>query len=234
MNFRGYINLAKTIPSLVILSRYNEDYSWINEYTSNYMIFNKGERGLYDLHDIRIRNVPNLGGNQRDIFQFFYESYQFLSLFKTIAFIQANPFDHCNKETFDKIIYNEYFTPIEDYGPIPSNGYENRTSDGGFIEINNSWYIQAHNSTYGLTCRYKSFDDFMNHYFINYDHVDWIRFAPGSQYIIEYKQALRYPREFWFSLMNELNTLRPTEGHIIERALYMILDGKLEVRREIL
>lgn len=229
MNFLGYINLDKKIPSFLIVSRYNEDYSWVEEYTSNYMIANKGTP-IWD--NVRVRNIDNIGGNQRDILEFIFENY--INLPSLMAFVQANPFDHCRRDIFDKLIYNRHFTPIEYYGSMPANSFENRDSDGGFMEINNDWYIQAHNSAYGLKCRYQSFDDFMNHYFLNYKHTDWIRFAPGSQYIIERNQALQYPRMFWFSLMHELDSLRPTEGHIIERALYMILTNKFEIRKDVL
>jgi hypothetical protein len=72
----------------------------------------------------------------------------------------------------------------------------------------------------------------MQVYFKNYKHVDWIRFAPGSQYIIEKRQLLHYPQKFWGVLMQELHQNNATDGHIIERALWMILQGNLELRKE--
>jgi hypothetical protein len=72
----------------------------------------------------------------------------------------------------------------------------------------------------------------MNKYFEDYQHLDWIRFSPGSQYIVEDEQAKQYPRKFWECLMNELNSKSPTEGHIIERALYYILIGSYKLRKE--
>ena len=102
--------------------------------------------------------------------------------------------------------------------------------DGGYMERNDSWYISAHNGTYNLTCKYNSFDEFMNKYFSNYSHIEWIRFTPGSQYIVTKEQCLFYPKSFWESLMNELNINRATEGHIIERALYMIFNNSLLIK----
>ena len=230
MNFQGCINLDKIIPSCLVISRYSEDFSWAEEYTHMFLILNRGE----EIHDYRegwkILNVPNVGGNQKDIFEYIYDNYN--SLDKLTAFVQGYPFDHCKKEIFDKLIYNDYFTPLEYYGSNPANAFENRSSDGGFMELNNSWYIPAHNGTYGLTCRYSSFDEFMYKYFKNYQHMDWIRFTPGSQYIVEKNQIIKYPRKFWKYLSNELQGLRPTEGHIIERALYTIFTGNLELREE--
>jgi hypothetical protein len=210
-----------------IVSRYNEDYSWIEHYTPYYLIYNKGEQIISS----RVINVPNIGNNQRDIFDFIVNSYKIIPEFT--AFIQANPFDHCKKEVFDKLIYKEHFTPIEYYGPVPENGWQQRSSfDDGYMEINNSWYIQAHNEKYNQTCKYNSFDDFMYKYFTNYHHLDWLRFAPGSQYIVERKQILYYPKTFWKSLMDELTLPHMTEGHIIERALWMIFQCTLEIKDE--
>jgi len=210
----------KKPKSKVIITRFNEDYSWIKEYTDNYIIYNKG----IPIQEERVINTENIGGNQRDILEYIFENYE--NLPRLMGFIQAYPFDHCKKEIFDKLIYAENFTPLEYYGKIPANNYENRDENGGFMERNNSWYISAHNKSNNQTCKYTSFDEFMTKYFPNYVSLEWIRFTPGSQYIIEKEQALNYPKEFWQLLMNELNGYNMTEAHIIERALYYILKGK--------
>jgi hypothetical protein len=210
-----------------IISRYKEDFSWVNEYTNDYIVYNKGDELPQDGY---VWNVPNYGGNQIDIFRFIHDNYY--NLPDLMAFLQANPWDHCKKETFDKIIYNEKFTSIEDYGMTPANGFEGRTPEGGFLEINNSWYISAHNGTWGLTCKYQSFDEFMDKYFSDYEHVELIRFAPGSQYIVEKQQVLKYPLVFWGSMIGELPENNMTEAHIVERALWYILTGKYELRKD--
>lgn len=214
------------IKSFFIVSRYNEDVDWIHQYTDNYVIYNKGEF----LEEKNVINVPNHGGNQFDIFRFAHENYY--SLPETMVFVQANPFDHCKKETFDKMIYNEKFTSIEDYSHIPESSVHKKSDNGGYMEINNSWYISAHNGTWGLTCKYESFDDFMHKYFKNYKHIDFIRFCPGSQYIIERDQIQRYPLAFWSMMMSELPEKNMTEAHIIERALWYILTGAYDLRED--
>lgn len=208
-----------------IVTRYNEPWEWVKEYTDNYLIYNKGS---LILNDQKVVNVKNIGGNQHDIFKFIYDEYE--NLPELMAFIQANPFDHCKKEVFDGLIYSDKFTPLEYYGSIPANDWEGRTEDGGFLEINNSWYIVAHNASNGILCKYSSFDEFMSHYFSNYEHIVWLRFSPGSQYIIEKKQALYYPRDFWKTLMEELPRNNMTEAHIVERALFYILNNQYTMR----
>lgn len=209
---------------LFILSRYKEDFSWIKNYTDNYIIYNKGE----SIDDPHVINTENIGGNQRDIFRFIYDNYE--SLPELIIFIQAYPFDHCKKEVFDKLILHNHFTSLEYYGFTPANDFERRTADGGFLEINNSWYILNNNVIQDISCIYESFDVFMDKYFKNYKHLDFIRFAPGSQYLIEKKQILFYPKNFWKCLLDELPRNFMTEGHIIERALWTIFQCTLELK----
>ena len=211
--------------SFFVISRFNEDISWLDSYTSKYLVYNKGN---FISEDNRIIPAKNLGGNQRDEFQFIVNCYECLP--PLTAFIQADPFPHCKKEIFDKLIYNDSFTQLEYYGMVPANGCEGRTIDGKFLEANVSWYIPAHNATHNQTCRYSSFDQFMNHYFENYVHLDWLQFSPGSQYIVPKANILYYPKDFWESLMNELNSLTPTEGHIIERALYYIFTNAYKLK----
>lgn len=214
----------KEIKPIIIISRYNEDVNWIKEYTENYIIYNKGEY----LNNFNEKIVPNIGGNQRDLFQFVFENYDDLPDY--MIFVQGFPFDHCNKEKFNRVMYNNFFTPLESYKDAPRNDWNNLDieDDYGYMEINNSWYIDANNKTQNLTCRYESFDHFMNSIFKNYQHLDWLRFAPGSQYLITKEQCLKYSKKFWDHLMNELNINKSSEAHIIERAMIYILTKKYE------
>ena len=208
-----------------IISRFREDPSWIREYTDDYIIYNKGE--LLD-EALNVKIMPNTGGNQYDIAHFIHENYD--NLPQLMAFVQGEPWDHCNREKFDKIIYNESFTALESYEHVDTSpGSAMRLDEnGGYMEINNSWFIPAHNSTHNQTCTYSSLDHFMNTIFVGYSRPQYVRFAPGSQYIIEKKQALRYSKRFWRHLMSVLPKNNMTEAHIVERSLIMILNGDLE------
>jgi hypothetical protein len=215
------------VEKIIIISRYQEDYNWVKEYPYNYIVYNKGEPIYNDSH---IFNTENIGGNQRDIFHYIYYNYD--NLPDLTVFIQAIPWDHCKKEIFDKLIGNEYFTPLEYYGMIPANDWEQRDEFGKFLEINNSWYIGHCKRSFDQTCLYSSFDEFMNKYFKNYNHIDWIRFPPGSQLIIEKRQALYYPRWFWKNVMMEMTEPRGITNFIVERALWMIFQCNLELREQ--
>lgn len=213
---------------MVVISRYNEDVSWLEEYNFDYIIYNKGNELDKKYNHI---NVENIGGNQRDIFQYIYDNYD--NLPDTMAFIQANPFDHCNKSKFDKIINNNFFTSLESYEDIVQGDSQILDENNEYMEINNSWYISSHNSSYNQSCRYSSFDGFMNSIFTNYESKRWNKFSPGSQYIITKQIAKFYSKTFWKYLMDLLDKNFITEGHIIERSLWMIFECRLEPINEL-
>ena len=208
------------MEKILIISRFNEDISWVKNYDYSYIIYNKGDDiiGSYN-----IKKVDNVGNNQRDIFQYIYENYD--NLPKLMVFLQWYPYDHCRKEILDGLILNTSFTSLENY-----EGNEIKDIDGGFMEINNSWYINHFNRVYNQSCAWHSFDHFMETCFNNYKPEARNRFSPGSQYIITNDIALYYPKNFWFYLMNILNKNHMTEGHIIERSLTKIFSCSLELR----
>ena len=215
---------------MVIISRYNEDISWLKDYNFDYIIYNKG---MELIGDSNVINIDNIGNNQRDIFKFIYDNYE--NLPNVMTFIQANPFDHCKKEKFDKLINNNEFTALESYEDIQQGENYSQMLDeyGGYMELNTSWYISSHNHSYNQSCVYISFVHFMNSIFKNYEYQRWNRFTPGSQYIITKDIAKFYSKKFWKFLMDILNKNNMTEGHIIERSLWIIFSCYLETIDEL-
>ena len=208
-----------------VVSRYNEDSSWIRDYTENYLIINKGEplpKGF------KTKRLPNVGGNQFDIAWFICKNYKKLP--ETMVFVQAFPWDHCNQERFNQLIKNTEFTPLESYEYLDNTDAHIIDETGGYTEINNSWYIASHNNTHNITCKYSSYNQFMEKIFKNYDKPSYIRFSPGSQYLVPKEAVLRYPKKFWRCLAEELPRKSMTEAHIIERSLWYILTGRYEIR----
>lgn len=209
----------------LIVSRYHEDVSWIKEYDLDYIIYNKGE-DLDSSYDwIRKENA---GENQKDIFSFIVDNYD--NLPNSVGFVQGYPFDHCKKETFNSLITKTELTRLEDYKhliPCP-----NVDQDGFYFEDNNNWYIAAHNNHRNQTCQFSSFDEYMNSIFSNYTHLDRIQFSPGSQIIVEKERILFYPIKFWTHLRDMLNRISMTEGHLIERSIFLIFSNCYTCRGE--
>ena len=209
-----------------VISRFKENIDWVDKHFAYYAIYNKSGEELE--HD-NVIDVPNAGNNQGDIFRYCYTNYERIP--SLVGFVQANPFDACNQELFEKLINNKWFTCLEGFEDnIEGGAYKKSPVDRLYMEVNIPWYIASHNATYGLKCKYSSFDEFMNKYFVDYKSLEWIRFSPGSQYIVEKERITGYSREFWKSLMEELPMNNMTEGHIIERALWHILNHTYTAR----
>jgi hypothetical protein len=219
----------KTPKAFFVVSAYNNDVSWIKDYTSNYLIYDKSKT-LNNL-EYKTTVVPNVGYNIYDTCHFIINNYN--NLPDLIAFLEGNPFDHCKKETFDSLIYNECFTPIEDYSHVPESFAHKKAEDGGYMERNNSWYILSHKQTYGNeTGRYlNSYNQFLDIMFENPDYPTWIRFSPGAQYLIPKENILYYSKNFYKKIIGFVNYHRiPVEAHVIERTLFYIFTNKWKER----
>jgi hypothetical protein len=217
----------KKPEAFFVVTKYEENISWIKKYTDDYLICNKGK----PIRDYPLMvNVKNIGKNIRDIPEFIYNIYDGMP--ELTAFLQGDPFFHCKKNVFNKLIYNTQFTALESYNNLPDSYGHKQDVDGGYTEINTSWYLSAYKESYGQGCIYHNFDEFMHKYFSNYKHLDYIRFAPGAQYIVEKRQALYYPRKFWKNLMLEMYGNVSAEAQLIERALWLIFQCNLDLRNE--
>jgi len=206
----------KKIKAFLVISRFNEDVSWINDYTSNYIIYNKGEK-LPKPYKQKL--LPNFGANQYDIFNYIYTNYEKLP--DLIAFMQGNPFDHCLPERFNQLIYNELHTPLFGDSSYPHGEYH---------ETNNNWYIDAGFNGNKPPSKFSSFDEYMNHMFEDYTPLDTLHFPPGSQLIVEKERCLFYSKEFWKKLMDvichEEGMNGGREAHIVERSIQLIFENK--------
>lgn len=72
----------------IVISRYNEDLSWVEPYLDRCTIYNKGE------DDIPYPSIklPNIGREQHTLFHHIYNTYDTLPGY--LIFLQGNPFNH--------------------------------------------------------------------------------------------------------------------------------------------
>lgn len=204
------------IKAFLVVSRYNEDVSWIPFYTDNYIVYNKGESLPLEYKQIL---APNFGANQYDIFRFIYDNYD--NLPSLIAFVQGDPFDHCLPERFNRLIYNESYTPLFGDSNYPR---------GEYFENNNNWYINGDFNRHKPLSKFNSFNEYMNHIFEDYIPLNTLYFPPGSQLIVEKERCLFYSKEFWKKLMDviciEEGMNGGREAHIIERSIQLIFENQ--------
>tara|TARA_R110001599_G_scaffold34197_2_gene109694 strand:+ start:1007 stop:1738 length:732 start_codon:yes stop_codon:yes gene_type:complete len=232
--------------NFLVVSDYNwlpenlED-SWVHKWTDNYLIYDRAHR--FQESD-KVRHQINVGQNIFDIFYFIIDNYD--NLPDTTIFCRAclmfpkgreKPLSNgnCSEENVLKLINNNTFTEIHDMGPEVHAKYPNQTTpaskmapDGGYLEINNSWYMNH------LQWRhFGNVNAFLEDIYVSPEINTYIRFSPGGNYIIPKENILKYSKNFYKQIIKIL-CWRPTgeapgEAHMLERALYTIFTCDWEV-----
>jgi len=213
--------------NFLVVSNYNNDISWIRNYTENYFIYDKSDAGNYakGFDKEKTAKSKNVGYNIGDYCSFIVDNYD--SLPECTIFTKGNVFPrHVSQEYFDKIVNNQYFTPIEDYRMHKVNWPTSFfSSNGGFCEINNSWYLKHHPTKY-----FHDYNDFLKFCFKNPVIPRYIRFAPGANYIVPKQNILKLPKIFYQNLKNFVSHDQLAgEAHIIERALHTLWTSNFEM-----
>lgn len=238
---------------VILITHFNENLKWAQKYPFKKVIFSKGKKitklTAKKLNAQIIKSL-NFGGNQYDLVRYICENYK--NLPDLIITLQGNPFDHCSLKKLDRVINNNQYTSIESYFTKELSCEKERSIvnkirdsftkvniDSEYGEVNNNWFIKSVNKgVYEklgfLTCRIEKVDDFLTSIFSNYRRLNVLKFSPGSQYIIEKNQILKYPLNFWLKIKEfipKANINGGVEAHIIERSLNLIFSGVYKERK---
>ncbi len=191
-----------------IISRYNHKVAYLKDYTEDYV--------MYDRSEVPIEGsivAPNIGSDLYDKFTYIIDNYD--NLPDIAVYTKANIFDYIKPREFEKIKDNKTFTPIlslehKVYEPVC------RYIDGMYYERNDMWYLGVH------SCK-----DQMKPYelqeILGVGALDYVPFAPGSNYILPKENILKHPKEFYKKLKSYLDwAVYPGEAQIIERGLYTL------------
>lgn len=207
--------------------------SWLKKISINYLIFDKKHRLPISSNVIHQKNV---GQNIYDIFDYIYLNYNKLE--EILIFCRGcimfpknrprpNSNGNCSENKFFKLIQNENLTEIHDYETQPHDGHSSFIGeDGGFNEINTSWYLTKHRPKY-----FYSFNHFMHFMFSNYSNLKYVRFSPGGAYVIPKKNILFYSRNFYKHIRHFLAwDIVIGDAHILERSLFYIFSNQYNER----
>jgi hypothetical protein len=230
------------------ISNYNNDLSWLSEYPNPHLIYDKTwAGGVVDNDNSGILPPSNLkekypqynitngdpnGYNISDYMTFIIDHYD--SLPDVVAFLKGNTIGrHVSKEYFDRVINNKCFTCLEDWKEHDpnqaalQNGYAMFSCEGGWMETNDSWYL---NHSKHPTKYFKNYNDFLDYCFVDAVHPRYVRFPPGANFIVPKEYILKYNKIFYENLRTFTRHTRVSgEGQMIERALYTIWLGNYEV-----
>jgi hypothetical protein len=227
----------------VVVARYNENIDWLDDLSSNCVIYNKGER-LNRRNEILIKNV---GRESETYLQYIITHYDNLPDY--VIFTQANISDHrsSNNTTylldmleeakiFGKSIPNivhEKYGNQEIWWDPEWNYYNihfmynhdkmfgiNNPQIKFYYENNVNWYLQ---NNY-LNNKHITFRDwFMEH--INVKYPEIIKIYASALFCVKKELILCHTKEYYKNLINLVNHhINPIEGHFFERSWYYIFD----------
>ena len=238
----------KNDKNFICISSFNDDLNWFKEFDYPHIIFDKCYKGIkksrYFPYDIPPSNLKNkypdfnirpgeVGGyNINEYLTFIIENYG--NLPENIVFIKGNILTrHVSRSFLSNIIDNKYLTLIEEWDEKDSRQYSffNRSSfissDGGWSEINNNWYLNKRNHPNKY---FNNFNTFMNFIFKSYINPKYIRFCPGANFIVPKPYILKYDLIFYKNLKFLVNYSQLSgESHILERALLSIWKSEYKV-----
>lgn len=209
-----------------ILSRYNHDMSWMKDYDGVYIIYDRSEVPMEGANV-----VPNIGTDIYDKFTYIIDNYD--NLPEVAVYAKANLFKYITKGEFDKVKDNQTFTPLFTQGHseimcdqaiLEQQGWESKRfsyyENGMYYELNYPAYLKHH---YLQNHYYEYADTYLKHpllKLLGIDKMEYIPFAPGSNYILTKENILKHSKQFYAELRSYLAWDRyPGEAMIIERGL---------------
>lgn len=209
----------------------NPEKWWVHNYTDNFLIYDKSHR--FEQNE-KVIHQKNVGANIYDFYTFVVNNYD--NLPEIMIFCKGNVVPrHCGLEKFNNIINNTSFTTIENYireAPKYKPGiYAYVDENDGYhespIEVD-STVARIHHGKY-----IKTFNSMMYFIFENPKFENYIRFAPGANFIVSKKEILRYNHNF-YKKMQEFTSWhhKPGEAYILERALIKIFENDFVIKHE--
>lgn len=181
---------------------------WIKDYDGEYFIYDRSKEPMEGSNV-----VPNMGSDIYDKFTYIIDHYD--NLPDVAIYSKANIFTYISKEEFDVVKDNKTFTPLltqnhKTYMPICFY------KDGMYYEKNDMWYLGVH------PCK-NELIKWELPVILGIADMEYIPFAPGSNYILPKENILKHSKAFYEKLRSYLEWDRyPGEAQIMERALYTL------------
>ena len=203
--------------------------SWVEEYTDNYLIYDRAHR--FEENN-KIKHQKNVGANIYDIFDFIINNYE--NLPDIMIFCKGNVIPrHCGFDKFKAIINNTKFTTIENY--IRDNP-RHSPSIYSFVDETDAYHekpieVDATVARIHL-CKYVfSYRAMLNEIFENASVGEYLRFAPGGNHIIPKTDVLKYNKHFYETMREYVSwDVKPGEAYLLERALFTLFSNSFIIR----
>lgn len=207
------------------ISFYEGDLSWVDEIArGRHVIYSKGK--VSDSYaGLNIIDMPNVGYNIYSYLTYIIDHYE--SLPEIVVFCKNNVFPrHVSKNIFEDCASRKVFTPIEDpsrWGKIKFPVWL-ISSDGGYLELNNSWYARQFPRKY-----FSDYNKFYEFIFNTKVLPTYLRFAPGANYTVPRENILLRSKNFYINLKTFVGHSQFSgESHYVERSLMSIWNSTLK------
>jgi hypothetical protein len=167
----------------LVVARYGENINWLNSVDNyNILVYNKGE----DL-EIPTIKITNLGGDAQTYIHHIVTHYNDLADYT--AFVQGNPFDHCEK-TIEKL--NAHTT--EPFVWL---------ADHVIGESINDWYSDLIQNSYPRVIGHLvTYLNETAHQILGDECPSSVVFGAGQQFIVSKELIRSRPWEFWVDIIN--------------------------------
>lgn len=206
----------------IIVSRYNEDLEWINEYPFNqfqYIVYNKGINDDFCKNNVtQIINLPNVGRESHTYLYHIVNNYNNLS--DILIFFPGSLNITHKKEKSIKILNN-----------IISNNYTNAYFIGNhetnifetFKDFKIDNYLSScsknkeiNNESQMLICRLRPYGKWYRYFFRDVE-AKWYTY--NGIFSIDKRDVIQHLKIKYIMLLNTLsNSSNPKAGHYIERS----------------
>lgn len=187
-----------------IVSRYNQDISWLSEYTDDYVLYDRSETPIEGAIV-----VPNIGSDIYDKFTYIIDNYD--NLPDVAVYTKANLFKYITKEEFDLVKDNKVFTPLLTKNHEVDGVVNYYDENGMYCEVNDVWILHE-------------FPDRASRQLakvLGVNGMQYFTFAPGANYILPKENILQHSKEYYQQLREFLAWDRyPAEALLMERNLY--------------
>jgi hypothetical protein len=208
-----------------VISNYNTIPKQYLEYCNNYIIYDQStdKKVSEQLENSgwNVSFVDHTGHNLSDYFRYIIDNFDRLPNY--IMFLKGNIIGrHLNKEYFDKVYQNKYFTPLYNDPAFKDSVWNcNILFEGIFIELNTNWYVDSKPYSF-----FKTYNELLKFIFVNPIIPKWLLFSPGACYIIPRGNIVKYPKAFYQNLYHIVSyRFFPIEAYHIERMMQVIFSG---------
>jgi hypothetical protein len=206
----------------IVVSRYNEDLSWINEYPFNqfeYIIYNKGDNDNFVKTNVKsIVKLPNVGMCDHTYLYHIINNYDLLS--NITVFFPGSVYLSGKKNTAIMILNNIINSNYNNAYFIGTYYKSIKYSFKNFILNNHTCACNENNIKNGetklLKCKIRPYGKWYDFFFGN-TPAHWV--TCGGVFSIDKKDIIQYPIHRYIKLIQTVNAYSNHEAaHYIERS----------------